>query len=60
MYEHKIIMRKRTSFLIEQGFIKGERNICNEITEIEKQFRKIMLLGIEYNLRNKEYLLESI
>ncbi len=53
-------MRKRTSFLIEQGFIKGERNICNEITEIEKQFRKIMLLGIEYNLRNKEYLLESI
>lgn len=60
MYEHKIIMRKRTEFLVGQGFIKEDGHICDEITEIEKQFRKIMLLGVEYNLRNREYLLESV
>ncbi len=59
MYEHKVIFLKRFEFLLDNQLL-GNAEVVDKAKEIVKAYRKIMLLGIQYNTSMDSKLLGAI
>lgn len=62
MYEHKKNMVRRVTFLIDNQYISESegRILKGQAQKIEKEFKKIMLLGIQYIMNRENILLKTI
>lgn len=60
LYEHKKVMRRRIEFLTKRYDIESGEMLCESMRGIEKQFKKIMLLGIQFLMNHQTYLREAI
>lgn len=60
LLEHKKLMKKRILFLIAEGYISLEQAQLQLFDEIEKDYEKILMLVIKYNVTNIEKLLKKI
>ena len=60
MFEHKKIMGKRLNFLMQNHFIKENSQFVNQVHHLEKNFRSILITGIEYNRKKTEYLKQTL
>ncbi len=60
MYEHKQIMQRRLDFLLEKGLINDRGELSGQIEELLKGYRKLLLMGVSYNLRRRETLIREM
>ena len=60
IYEHKKVMRRRAEFLNGQYLAERGEELCESARQLEKEFKKVMLLGVQFLMNHPPYLLEEI
>lgn len=60
LYEHKNIMERRVNFLMEQQYIERDEKLCDYARQIKKEYKKLMLMGVQFIMNRQTFLLEAI
>lgn len=60
LYEHKNIMERRVDFLMEQQYIGQDEKLCGYARQMKKQYKKLMLMGVQFIMNRQSFLLEAI
>lgn len=61
MYEHKVMMQRRLDFLMAQGIVVHDKeNLPEQMRQIQKGYRKLLLMGVSYNLRPRDSLMREM
>lgn len=60
LYEHKNIMERRIGFLMEQQYIEWDEKLCGYARQMKKDYKKLMLMGVQFIMNRQSFLPEAI
>lgn len=60
LHEHKSIMEKRVDFLMERKYIKRDEKLCGYVRQLKKDYKKLMLMGVQFIMNRQSFLPQAI